>query len=346
MTRIAATAFRGIVRRAPSLAAFAARRCGEILFRPGTVRHEQMRRNLGAAFPERTEKQLEALIRATARSGTQYMIEQFELDYMPPAELAGFVRRSATFAGLEHLEAALASPRPVVVYAPHYGNFAMACLLLVLQSAPKKSVSIFFNPPEKNPYAPRMRRLIENLGCGAQALHNDRGGLLKAFRALHKGGLIGIMPDVFDYEAGTIFVPFFGRFAFAMTGTAFLARKYDATLLPLYANRLGTGRFEISIDPPVEITRTDDLDHDVWHTTAAVFRNIEEHLRREPEHWMYWDTFLGRVYPNVTVPSDVAQWETSLGAMSRKFWERSPLAQFVQELNGRRSIAAVEGMTT
>lgn len=332
MSRFAGKAFRGIVRRSPSLARFAARHCGEFLFRPGTARHEQMRRNLAAAFPERSGNEIESLIRKTARSNYQYMIEQFELDYLPPTELADFVRRHAKFRGLENLQAALDSPKPVVVFAPHYGNFAMACLLLVLESAPKKSVSIFFNPPEKNPYAPRMRRLIENLGCGAQALHNDRGGLLKAFRALHKGGLIGIMPDVFDYEAGTIFVPFFGRFAFAMTGTAFLARKYDATLLPLYAHRTGNGGFEILIDAPVEIERTDDLDHDVWHTTAVVFRNIEDHLRRAPEHWMYWDTFLGRVYPNVTVPSDRAQWEESLGAMSRRFWARSPLAQFVQQL--------------
>jgi lauroyl/myristoyl acyltransferase len=343
MTRIAGKAFRTIVRRTPSVAAFAAAHCGEFLFRPGTVRHEQMRRNLVAAFPERTPRQIDHLIRATAHSNYRYLIEQFQLDYLPPSELADFVRRNASFSGLEHLEAALASPKPVVAYTPHYGNFAMACLLLVLQSSPKKRVSIFFNPPEKNPYAPRMRRLIENLDCDAQALHNDRGGLLKAFRALHKGGLIGIMPDVFDYEAGTIFVPFFGRFAFAMTGTAFLARKYDATLLPLYANRAGNGRFEIRVDPPVEVVRTADLDHDVWATTAAVFRNIEEQLRREPEHWMYWDTFLGRVYPNVTVPADAEQWQASLGTMARKFWARSPLAQFVQELDGRRSIGETEG---
>ena len=342
MRRFAGKAFRRIVRHAPSLASFGARHCGEFLFRPGTVRHEQMGRNLRAAFPERSDGEIESLIRATARSTTQYMIEQLELDYVPPAELPAFVRRSAVFSGLEHLEAALDSPRPVVVYTPHYNNFAMACLLLVLQAAPRKSVSIFFNPPEKNPYAPRMRRLIENLDCGAQALHNDRGGLMKAFRALHKGGLVGIMPDVFDYEAGTILVPFFGRFAFAMTGTAFLARKYEATLLPLYAHRLRTGRFEIRVEPPIEIVQTADLEHDTWHATAAIFRNMEEHLRRDPEHWMYWDTFLGRVYPNVPVPSDAAEWERSLATLSGKLWARSPLAELVQELNARRTPTSSE----
>ncbi len=337
MSRFTGKAFKAIVRHAPSLAEFAARHCGDFLFRRGTARHEQMRRNLAAAFPGKDAREIERLIRATVRSQYQYMIEQFELDYVPPAQLADFVRRKAAWKGVEHLEAALAGDKPVVVYAPHYGNFAITCLLLVLDSSPHKNVSIFFNPPEKNPYAPRMRRLIENLGCGAQALHNDRGGLMKAFRALHKGGLVGIMPDVFDYEAGTIFVPFFGRFAFAMTGTAFLARKYDATLLPLYAHRLGGGKFEIRIDAPVDVVKTDDLDHDVWHTTAAVFRNIEEQLRREPEHWMYWDTFLGRVYPNVTVPAGDAQWESSFDAMTRKLWARSPLAQFATELERARA---------
>jgi lauroyl/myristoyl acyltransferase len=340
MNRMASRAFRGLVRNAPSMAVSAARRCGEFRYRPGTARHEQMRRGFRAAFPERPEHELDALVRATARSTHEYMIEQYELDYLTPAELPGFVRRNARITGGEHLEAALASPKPVVVYTPHYGNFAMACLTLVLESSPRKNVSIFFNPPEKNPYAPRMRKLIEKLDCGAQALHNDRSGLLKAFRTLHKGGLIGMMPDVFEYEVGTIFVPFFQRFAFAMTGTAFLARKYDATLLPLYAQRTARGRFDIRFERPVDIVRTADLDHDVWHTTAAIFRNIEEQLRREPEHWMYWDTFLGRVYPNVTVPSDDTQWEDSLGSIARRFWARSPLAHFVQELDGRRMPAA------
>lgn len=343
MNRIAGRAFRGIVRRAPSLAILAAQCAGRFLYRPGTALHERMRRNLMAAFPECTAKEISARITAITRTSYQYLIEQFELDYCPPAELEAFVRRHAKFSGLEHLEAALNSPKPVVVFAPHYGNFAMACLLLVLQSAPKKSVSIFFNPPEKNPYAPRMRRLIENLDCGAQALHNDKGGLLKAFRALHKGGLIGIMPDVFDYEAGSILVPFFGRFAFAMTGTAFLARKYDAALLPLYAKRVGAGKFEIVIEPAVTVARSEDLDDDVWQTTAAVFRNIEEHLRADPAHWMYWETFLSRVYPNVNVPADPAQWETSLATMSRRLWARSPLAQFVHELDARRAQESVEG---
>jgi KDO2-lipid IV(A) lauroyltransferase len=321
--------FRHLVRTSPSLVKFGARQTGAFLFRRGTARRRDLLLNLEAAFPG---EDVEAIAKKVVRARYEMMIEQLELDYVPPAELRAFVEQRISWRGLEHFDAALDGPEAVILYTPHYGHFAIACLSLVLRAVPKKTVGMFFNPPEKNPYAPRMRRLIENLGLPAQALYNDRGGLLKAFRILQKGGVIGLMPDVYDYEAGTIFVPFFGRFTHAMPGSAFLAQKYNARLLPLYCHRVARGRYEIAFDAPLPLATGGDLEGNVWQTTAAIHANMEAHLRAAPEEWMYWDAFLRRIYPGVTVPRDRAEWDLTLAALSRRFWRGSGLAEIVGDL--------------
>ncbi len=321
--------FRQLVRRTPSLVKFAARRTGDVRFRRGSARHAELVRNLAAAFPD---GDVEAIATRFVHARYEMMIEQLELDYVPPAQLRAFVEQRVSWRDVQHLDDALDRPEPIVLYTPHYGHFAIACLALILRVAPKKSVSMFFNPPEKNPYAPRMRRLIENLGVPAQPLYNDRGGLLKAFRTLQKGGFIGLMPDVYDYDAGTIFVPFFGRFTHAMPGSAFLAQKYGATLVPIYCHRVTRGRYEIAVDPPLPLAQGSDLDANVWETTAAIHANMEQHLRAAPEEWMYWDAFIRRIYPGVTVPRDRGEWNDTLAALSRRFWRGSGLAEVVDDL--------------
>jgi lauroyl/myristoyl acyltransferase len=329
-----AEAFREVVRHSPGLAVSAAHRLGDWLYRRGSDRREDLLRNIAAAFPD---ADAEAVATRFARSRYELMIEQLQLDYLEPSKLRAFCESSVTWRNAEPLDAALAGEKPVIAFTPHYNHFAIATLSMILRAHGKKSVSMFFNPPEKNPYARRMRRLIDVLGVESQPLYNDRAGLLKAFRALHKGGCIGIMPDVFEQEPGTIFVPFLGRFAYAMTGTAFLALKYDATVIPLYCHRAGRGRFEIRVDEPLELRRGADLEESLWLTTAAIFENMETHLGEAPEHWMYLDRYLRRVYPGITVPSGAEEWSETLNTLSRRFWSKSPLGELVRELPDRLS---------
>lgn len=334
---VVSKAFRKLVEHAPGVATFMSRSYGQWYFRRGQARRQELARNLAMAFPERTPQEIDELCSTFAKARYEMLTDQLRLDSLPPKELADYIRRTVTVVGGEHLDAALERPEPVVAFGPHYGNFSIATLALILRSTPRKSVGLFFNPPEKNPYAPRMSRLISSLESGAQILFNDRGGLMKAFRTLHKGGLIGIMPDVYDYGVGTIMVPFFGRFTFAMTGTAFLSSKYNATLLPLYCVRKGTDQYELQVDAPLPLSRTGEMEEDVWNTTAAIFANMERHLRAAPEHWMYWDLFHRRVHPAVQVPRTREELDTALVTLSRKVWARSPVGEFLHELAGKRS---------
>lgn len=328
-TPAAAAIFRRLVLHTPSLVKFAAKGAGAYVYRRGTTIRRDLVRNFEAALPG---IDTEALVKKYVRSRYEMLIEQLELDYLAPEAVRGFVEERVTWSGVEHLDDALGRPEPIVLYTPHFGHFAIAGLALTLRASQKKSVSVFFNPPEKNPYAQRMRNLIESLGVPAQPLYNDRAGLIKAFRTLKSGGFVALMPDVYDADAGTIFVPFFGRFSHAMPGSAFLAQKYNATLLPIYCYRTGTGRYEIRVDPPLPLASGGDLDANVWETTAAIHRNMEQHLRERPEDWMYWQTFIRRTYPGVAVPHDREEWSGALDAVRRRFWRGSGCAELVDEL--------------
>ena len=72
-------------------------------------------------------------------------------------------------------------------------------------------------------------------------IHNTRAGLVKAIRGLQQGAVVIIMPDVYQDESETYQLPFCGRPLSVMLGTAALARKTGAGVLPMIARAESTG---------------------------------------------------------------------------------------------------------
>jgi len=115
-----------------------------------------------------------------------------------------------------------------------------------------KKVSLFYESPEKNPTTSIYKGLMERLGCDARVLYNDKTAVLKGLRVLKNGQVLGMMPDVFEYNLGLMYVPFFGRLTVAMGGTAFFALKTNARLIPGYSWRRKGQRFALKYGAPIE----------------------------------------------------------------------------------------------
>jgi len=327
---------RALIRHTPHFAAYAARLLADLLFPAGSPATKRVEESFASVFPERTPAQARALARAYRRSMFEYALEQMHLDLLPHGKLVRYCTERVELVGGEHFHAALDRPEPIVVFAPHYGNFAVVSLRIAIEARGKKNVHFFFNPPEKNAYSPRIQRLFRILDHGVEAIMNDRAGVVKASRALDRGALVGIMPDVAEFDSRALFVPFFRRLAVAMGGTAHLALRSNATVLPMYAWRVAAGRFVMEVCPPLPLVRLDSMEESVYATTAAIFRNMEEMIARRPEHWMYWDTFPTRVFGGVTLPVSPAGWRDQLAALRKIFVAGdSELGTFLEQLANR-----------
>jgi lauroyl/myristoyl acyltransferase len=322
-----------LIRYTPHFAAYAARLLADRLFPAGAPATKRVEENFASVFPERTPAQIRTLARKYRRSMFEYALEQMHLDLLPQKELVRYCTEQVELVGGDHFQAALERPEPIVVFAPHYGNFAVVSLRIAIEARGKKNVHFFFNPPEKNAYSPRIQRLFQVLDHGVEAIMNDRAGVVKASRALDRGELVGIMPDVAEFDPRALFVPFFRRLAVAMGGTAHLALRSNATVLPMYAWRVAAGRFVMEVCPPLPLVRHESMEESVYATTAAIFRNMEEMITARPEHWMYWDTFATRVFNGVTLPTSAAGWREQLTALQKIFAAGdSELGTFLQQL--------------
>jgi lauroyl/myristoyl acyltransferase len=294
--------------------------------------------NFKVAFPQLTEAGRQDLIKRHWRARFQSELERIQLNGMPRARLREYCRTRVRIEGEENLRAACDGPRPVVFFTPHYGSFAVAGLRLIMDVERHKTLSLFYDPPEVNPTTAIYKGLFERLGCDTKILYNDKTAVLKGLRALRNGNALGIMPDVYDFNMGMMYVPFFGRLAVAMGGTAFFALKADALLIPIHCWRRGRGQFTLQYGVPIELSRTGDFGEDIYLTTVKIFKRIEEQLTSAPEHWIYWGSLHERFSygGNVALPHDAASWESQLTRLCAELaQEKSSLGRFLAAFQAR-----------
>jgi KDO2-lipid IV(A) lauroyltransferase len=296
--------------------------------------------NFGLAFPQLTPAERRSLIKRHWRARFHSELERIQLNGMTGSQLTEYCRARVEIEGGDHLRTALEGRQSVVFFTPHYGSFIVAAMRLILDVEGRKTLSIFYDPPEVNPTTTMYKGIFDRLGCKAKVLYNDRTAVLKGLRALKNGNALTIMPDVYSYNMGMMFVPFFGRLAVAMGGAAFFALKANALLMPTYCWRRKRGRFVVQYGPPIEPARTGNFDEDVYLTTAKVFGDIERQLTDAPEHWVYWESLCDRFSfgGNVTLPQDSTSWESQLAKLCAELAEeRSSLGSFLQAFRRRLS---------
>ena len=299
---------------------------------------ERLKQNFSLAFPQLSDAELRTLVIKHRRATFQSEYERKQLDMMPGAQLRDFCAKRVEIEGAEHLRAACEGPEPVVLFTPHYGSFAVGTMRAAMDLAPHKQFSLFYDSPEKNPTTHIYKGMVERLDVGTKVLYNDRTAILAGTRALRKGGVLGIMPDVYEYNLGLMFVPFFGGLTVAMGGTAFFALKANARLLPAYCVRRGRGRFVARYDAPIELSRTGDLGADIYHTTVRIFANLEAQFTAAPEHWVYWDKFSARMGSEfeVKLPRGTESWGERFTTLRRALaTEQSTLGRFLGGFEAR-----------
>ena len=132
-----------------------------------------------------------------------------------------------------------------------------------------------------------------------------------SLRALERGECVAILPDAFDDIAQTLVVPFFNRLLRVASGTACLALRSGALIVPAFAMPRRDFGLTIHIDRPIDPCRVvaEDEAQAIFLVTRLIFARIEEQLRFAPEHWRYWDTLprvstpLGPVHASWMIPS-------------------------------------------
>lgn len=180
--------------------------------------------------------------------------------------------------GREHLDAAKARGRGVIVAAPHLGCWELLNLWLCAQGP----LAILYRVPQHAEWEALLRDARGKLG--AVQVRADAAGVRELLRGLKQGMTLGILPDQRAKGGEGEFAPFFGMPCKSMTLLSRLAEKTDAPVVLGFAERLPRGQgFDLHFLPAeAGIAGTDRV-----AAVAALHRGIEACVRLAPTQYQW-----------------------------------------------------------
>jgi phosphatidylinositol dimannoside acyltransferase len=262
---------------------------GDLAARRGGRGVRQLRANLRVVTGgEWDDAALDELTRRAMRSYARYWQEAFRLPTLDPAQLVA----ASTMPGREHLEAARAAGRGIVLALPHSGNWDVAGVWLVhWLGGPFLTVAERLRPESL------YRRFLEfREGLGMQVVPLT-GGEQPSSTVLREwltaGGTTCLLVDR-DLSSSGVPVQLFGRPTTMPGGPALLAARTGAALLPAVCQFDGAG-WRFVVHPPVPVEGPGRLRDRVNGAMQQVADAFAATIAEQPEDWHV----LGRIWSDV-----------------------------------------------
>ncbi len=232
-------------------------------------------RNLNAAFPEKTEDQIQKIVTDMWDNLGRVIAEYPHLMYI--------VHHRLEVVDEEHVDA-LGEHNPCIIISSHLANWELGPFYY--NHRKKWPIAGIYRAPN-NPHVAKLLDRCRNPEPSGTYIAKSQQGVRDMIQVLKGGGRLGQLIDQ-KYNQG-IPVVFFGRPA--MTSPAFvqLAAKFDVPILPSRIERLEGCHFRIVFEPSFKTdgrTETDIIRH------AHIM--LEDWIRKNPGQWLWihrrWDS--------------------------------------------------------
>jgi Kdo2-lipid IVA lauroyltransferase/acyltransferase len=250
------------------------RRLGDLIWLVLPRRRAMTLDNLTRAFgDERPAAELTQLGRRSFEHLGMNLVEACGFFFRAPSVLLSRVELH----GMEHVDAAVAQGKGVLVLTAHYGNWELLAASHALGDVP---LSVVVRPLD----APVVDRVVERFRrrSGVELIAKRRA-LREVLEALRRGRMVGMLLDQNASRAEGVFAPFFGVPASTSKALAVISLRSGAPVLPAFIRRTEGGHHRVEVEPPVPAPPGGD----VADYTAAFNRRIEAAIRRAPEQW-FW----------------------------------------------------------
>jgi len=199
------------------------------------------RRNIELCFPVLSARERERILRGHFASLGMALLETPLAWWASPAKIARITRVE----GAEHLRAAQARGRGVILLTAHFTTMEIAGRSL----ATVAPANFLYRPTKNEVLAYAMQRFRQAYGCKGIPTDDIRGFLT----ALKNNECVWYAPDQSYRKKGAEMVPWFGIPVATTTFTSRLARMSGATVLPYFIRRLpGRAGYRAVIHPPLE----------------------------------------------------------------------------------------------
>ncbi len=253
--------------RASALGGWIGRTVGPLL-----PKNARARRNLIRAFPEKSEAEIDAILRGMwdnlARTIAEY----------PHLEQIG--RERVEVVGIEHVDALREDGKAGIMVSGHLANWEV-------QPVAARMYGLDLGVVYRAPNNPIVGDLLVKLRGAASAAQIPKGpeGARILLRHLARGGHVGMLIDQKMNDG--IPVPFFGRDAMTAPAAAVLGMKMQLPLCPTRTERLDGARFRVTVLPPEEYPTSGDRNADARILMERLNRLLEDWIRDKPAQWLW-----------------------------------------------------------
>jgi KDO2-lipid IV(A) lauroyltransferase len=191
------------------------------------------------------------------------------------------LRREIGVSGKEHLEAASAKGKGIIVLSAHLGNFILLGTRLAVEGY---SIHVVVNQPRTGTFAKLMdeyRWRIKQHTIHAKPRHQ---ALHELHRVLRRGEVAVMIAD--EYRTGDgVHVPLFGRKVLARRGPATLASRTGAAIVPACMVRQPDDSLKLVIEQELEIVRPGKAKAEIRENTSRMTQWLERTVRNHPDQW-------------------------------------------------------------
>ena len=189
---------------------------------------------------------------------------------------AGMSGRVTAIEGREHITAALARGRGLILAGAHLGNWEM---LNLVGATLAPMVGLYRAPDD-----PALDRFITRARTrtGADLIASGGFAMRRMVRQLRDGGVIGMLCDQQPKQGEGVYAPFFGRPALTMTLINRLSHRTGCAVVMIECHRV-RGGWRIELEPAPA-----GLDGDDPQAAAAILNAaVERRIRARPQDYLW-----------------------------------------------------------
>ena len=232
-------------------------------------------RNLRLAFPEKSDLELDDIVRGMWENLGRVAAEYPHLDRIvaPDAHRVEVVNP-------EHIHELAGSGSPAVLVGGHLANWELPSFMAARLGIDVTSVVRQQNNRLSQKIIDHYRRSVN-----IKRIEKGSQGARQALVVLRNGGVLGLL---FDQKMNDgIPVTFFGCEAMTAPAPARLAIRVDCALVPVRVERLRGARFRITCYPPVERAYSADRQAESGILMRKLNVMLEDWIRERPEQWLW-----------------------------------------------------------
>ncbi len=247
---------------------------------PWLSEHRIGRDNLRAAFPEKSDADIETILRGVWDNLGRVAAEIAHLDHIcsgDPYKRTYIDYTPENIARFNHVKD---DGRPAVVFAAHLANWELPA---VIAASDGLDSVVLYRRPNLGAIADAVITLRK--GMMGELVASSMGAPVTLARALEHGRHVAMLVDQ-HYTRG-VEVTFFGRTCKTNPLIAMLARELECPIYGTRVIRLPGNRFRGEISEEVKPVRDAEGRIEVRGTMQAITNVVEGWVREHPEQWLW-----------------------------------------------------------